>query len=116
MLEKHGTKRENIEITEQWKILTRHSSDIATVLRQALSTSLTTMDLDNLLGYVKSESLNIYEPLLDSLVNNLNLAAFFKLLIQHFGPQKCRLFCSSVKEVVILKKFIFIISEHQLTI
>uniref|UniRef100_A0A158Q8J8 Gamma-tubulin complex component n=1 Tax=Elaeophora elaphi TaxID=1147741 RepID=A0A158Q8J8_9BILA len=67
MLEKHVTKRETVEMTEQWKLLARHSNDVTSVLRLALSTSLTTTDLDNLLGYVKSESLNIYEPLLDSL-------------------------------------------------
>lgn len=105
MLEKHVTKRETIEMTEQWKLLARHSNDVSSMLRLALSTSLTTMDLDNLLGYVKSESLNIYEPLLDSLVSNVNPGVFFKLLIQHFGLQKCRLFCSSVKEVFILKLF-----------
>ncbi|VDK83157.1 unnamed protein product [Onchocerca ochengi] len=66
MLEKHVAKRETIEMTEQWKLLARHSHDVTSVLRLALSTSLTTTDLDNLLGYVKSESLNIYEPLLDS--------------------------------------------------
>uniref|UniRef100_A0A1I7VHB3 Non-specific serine/threonine protein kinase n=1 Tax=Loa loa TaxID=7209 RepID=A0A1I7VHB3_LOALO len=102
MLEKHVTKRETVEMTEQWKILARHSSDVTAVLRLALSTSLTTADLDNLLGYVKSESLNIYEPLLDSLVSNLNPGLFFKLLIQHFGLQKCRLFCSSVKEHLVI--------------
>lgn len=103
MLEKHVTKRETVEMTEQWKLLARHNSDVTSVLRLALSTSLTTTDLDNLLGYVKSESLNIYEPLLDSVVSNLNPGIFFKLLIQHFGLQKCRLFCSSVKEVFILE-------------
>ncbi|CAG9533303.1 unnamed protein product [Cercopithifilaria johnstoni] len=102
ILEKHVTKRETIEMTEQWKLLARHGSDVTSVLRLALSTYRTTTDLDNLLGYVKSESLNIYEPLLDSLVNNLNPGVFFKLLIQHFGLQKCRLFCSSVKEHLVI--------------
>ncbi|VDO39833.1 unnamed protein product [Onchocerca flexuosa] len=102
MLEKHVTKRETIEMTEQWKLLAHHSHDVTSVLRLVLSTSLTTTDLDNLLGYVKSESLNTYEPLLDSVVSNLNSGNFFKLLIQHFGLQKCRLFCSSVKEHLVI--------------
>ncbi|KAM3715693.1 KICSTOR complex protein, partial [Dirofilaria immitis] len=102
MLEKHMTKRETIEMTEQWKLLARHNHDVTLVLRLALSTSLTTSDLDNLLGYVKSEFLNIYEPLLDSIISNLNPGIFFKLLIQHFGLQKCRLFCSFVKEHLVI--------------
>uniref|UniRef100_A0A915Q6J3 Protein SZT2 n=1 Tax=Setaria digitata TaxID=48799 RepID=A0A915Q6J3_9BILA len=102
MLEKQAMKRESTEMIEQRKLLARYSYDVAAVLRLALSTSLTTTDLDNLLGYVKSEPLNIYEPLLDSVVSNLNSGAFFKLLIQNFGVQKCRLFCSSAKEHLVI--------------
>ncbi|VDN93928.1 unnamed protein product [Brugia pahangi] len=112
MLEKHVTKRETVEVTEQWKLLARHSNDITSVLRLALSTSLTTTDIDNLLGYVKSESLTNYEPLLESLVSNLNPGLFFKLLIQHFGLQKCRLFCSSVKECTLHLQHLVIITPE----
>lgn len=99
MLERTAAKRKAVEMSENSKLLSHYIPDVAVVLRTVLSTNLSTADLDNLLGYVKSESLNIHEPLLDSLLEDLNPGGFFKSLILHFGAQKCRLFCSSVKEV-----------------
>ncbi|VDM96212.1 unnamed protein product [Thelazia callipaeda] len=111
MIEKPTIRREILEMTEQWKLLARHNHDIAVVLRSALSTNLTIRDVDTLLEYVRSESLNMHEPLLNSLVDTLNNGLFFKLIIQHFGSQMCRLFCSSQREERQINEFDSLLME-----
>lgn len=81
------------------KLLHDGNGDASSVLKNVSSTTAVTTDIDNLLGFVHSKSLYEYEPLLETLVNDVTAAALFRTLILHFGVQKCRLFVSPMKEV-----------------
>lgn len=70
-------------------------------LRQVYSAAISTTDVDELMSYASVVPLSKIDPNFEKLSVDFLAFPFFSAVVRNFGAEKCRLFCSDIKKVVL---------------